>query len=467
MVPADPSSLPGVCTPPMAASPNRVACCVDVGDAMRAAGSGAGGAGAGAAAAAAAARARAVLPRLLLRVVHNTHTHADTRRSCEGTWLKYTWAHSTQHTAHSTQHTAHSTQHTAHSTPHTLQGAPLGRSLRSRITHAPRVVVGLVLTRKALAVLAAGDAGLEALAVLLLAPGLLAVAPLGVPRMHLGTDGGNESTARASSHTTHHMQQGPRTPALPDWIFGLNALGLRSRVCVMAASRMVSWSWVLLHPQQWHSFEQTSPAAKHSQYLRSRVDVPPHAYSVSDRPPTATAATQPSTTPAPPTHSFRHLDFLQLHGVRRFGGAAPGVAFTLPPRTAGGARTEAASAGGCGVAYAAGASCSAAPSAEAIGGADRWVLGSGGGVTTPGAVGWGGVYAALVVRCPTRWIPPPRLRLRAMLCCLRACCPGLVYKPPLLRAHDMTHIVRHVHGATCDGAATTIGGEAGGERTAA
>ena len=52
------------------------------------------------------------------------------------------------------------------------------------------------------------------------------------------------------------------------WIFGLKALGLRSRMPSTAACRVVSCSWLLQQLTQLQ-LSQYRPDAKHSQYLHT------------------------------------------------------------------------------------------------------------------------------------------------------------------------------------------------------
>ena len=148
--------------------------------------------------------------------------------------------------------------------------------------HADTLGVALrVFAVLALAVLAAEDAGLEALAVLLQAPGLAAVAALVVL---LDTTGRSHRRAWASSSKRQHA-----ATTYPLAIFGRNAAGLRSKVASMASARMASFSWVMatmtahetplacIHRRgkhtlllqqftQLHVSLQYTPAAKHSQY---------------------------------------------------------------------------------------------------------------------------------------------------------------------------------------------------------
>lgn len=98
----------------------------------------------------------------------------------------------------------------------------------------------------------------------------------------------------------------------------MKALGLRSKVCWIECCLTLSCAWLLLQSWQLHSGMQVRPAAKHSQYLEhhntrraqceATINNEPHTFSLSHT-----------------TYSFKHLDFLQLQGVRRM------PAIKLPP----------------------------------------------------------------------------------------------------------------------------------------
>lgn len=128
---------------------------------------------------------------------------------------------------------------------------------------------------------------------------------------------GSVSQRRAStpSQLCQALQQ-ERTPQSP-WILGLKALGLRSKVCWIECCLTLSCAWLLLQSWQLHSGMQVRPAAKHSQYLKHHIT----------RGHMCEAKQTMNRTPSlsHTTYSFKHLDFLQLQGVRRM------PAIKLPP----------------------------------------------------------------------------------------------------------------------------------------
>ena len=163
---------------------------------------------------------------------------------------------------------AYPSQQYARPSPGALHSLP-GQSRRARglKTHLARLV-GAV---HALAVVGARDAGLEALAVLLQALGLLAVAALAV-------------FLRAAGRILPHARAVSLLPSV--WIrngasgsftfcglwaiLGRKALGFRSSVASIAAFRSAAFSRLL--QQFWQlQLKQYSPDAKHSQYLPSTV----------------------------------------------------------------------------------------------------------------------------------------------------------------------------------------------------
>ena len=111
---------------------------------------------------------------------------------------------------------------------------------------------------------------------------------------------------------------------------GRNAFGFRSRVAATACLRSGSVSQLLQQPEQLHASLQSRPLAKHSQYLSGR-ETEQHQYCNNNRMVVTNDAGVPQCKLAsePPgnqlqkqqhglreTHSLRHLDFLQLHGLK-------------------------------------------------------------------------------------------------------------------------------------------------------